>query len=364
MPRRLADGPQPARSYRLSCRGTRRRRRQRTGDGLGAAPWRASRMTSCCRRKTAPVVRQVEACPSPFSFCSCPFNGPLVRQGPLDQAARGRHGAKPDQRPNPSRTLRLLQNLGHETSGLHSGILGSIHVAERAAIRFRVHGLRRRGGRSVSALARPDHDSASACRTRRLRPHAPEVALAFKDAYRMLHQRIGVFTALPLGSLDQLTLQHKLKEIGRMQGATAKAAEPTWSRRSPSEAFRVVWNGHSSRRRCRLRDHGGQACGRQRRLGAAVQHAPDRRDPDRSDPHFRPSVGCALQSSRQHRHGIARGVGAEDGGDLYRRAGAGAILGVWAAHLMFELPLWQLSGRRVAAQANGSPKPLLHLDCC
>jgi len=42
-----------------------------------------------------------------------------------------------------------------------------------------------------------------------------EVALAFKDAYRMLHQRIGVFTSLPLRSLDQLTLQNKLKDIGR-----------------------------------------------------------------------------------------------------------------------------------------------------
>jgi hypothetical protein len=54
-----------------------------------------------------------------------------------------------------------------------------------------------------------------------------EIALAFKDAYRMLHQRIAVFTALPIRSLDQLTLQARLKEIGRMQGATEKAAEPT-----------------------------------------------------------------------------------------------------------------------------------------
>ena len=54
-----------------------------------------------------------------------------------------------------------------------------------------------------------------------------EIALAFKDTYRMLHQRIGIFTALPLRALDQLTLQKKLDEIGRMQGATAKAAEPT-----------------------------------------------------------------------------------------------------------------------------------------
>jgi protein-tyrosine-phosphatase len=53
-----------------------------------------------------------------------------------------------------------------------------------------------------------------------------EIALAFKDAYRMLHQRIAVFTALPIASLDHLSLQQKLKAIGCMDGATAKAAEP------------------------------------------------------------------------------------------------------------------------------------------
>ena len=52
-----------------------------------------------------------------------------------------------------------------------------------------------------------------------------EIALAFKDASRMLNQRIGIFIALPLRSLDQLSLQNKLREIGRMEGA--KAAEPT-----------------------------------------------------------------------------------------------------------------------------------------
>jgi arsenate reductase len=52
-----------------------------------------------------------------------------------------------------------------------------------------------------------------------------EIALAFKDAYRMLHQRIAIFAALPLRSLDQLTLQSRLREIGRMTNATAKASE-------------------------------------------------------------------------------------------------------------------------------------------
>jgi arsenate reductase len=54
-----------------------------------------------------------------------------------------------------------------------------------------------------------------------------EITLAFKEAYRMLHQRIAVFIALPIRSLDQLTLRNKLKEIGRLEGATAKTAEPT-----------------------------------------------------------------------------------------------------------------------------------------
>jgi hypothetical protein len=54
-----------------------------------------------------------------------------------------------------------------------------------------------------------------------------EVALAFKEAYRLLNQRIGIFTALPLRSLDRLSLQGKLRDIGDMEGSTARAAETT-----------------------------------------------------------------------------------------------------------------------------------------
>ena len=50
-----------------------------------------------------------------------------------------------------------------------------------------------------------------------------EIALAFKDAYRMLERRIGIFVALPLRSLDRLGLKNRLKEIGQMQGATEKS---------------------------------------------------------------------------------------------------------------------------------------------
>lgn len=52
---------------------------------------------------------------------------------------------------------------------------------------------------------------------------AAEIALAFKEAYRMLFQRIGVFTALPIRSLDKLSLQTELKEIGRMDAVVKES---------------------------------------------------------------------------------------------------------------------------------------------
>ena len=39
--------------------------------------------------------------------------------------------------------------------------------------------------------------------------------LAFAEAYRMLTNRISVFTSLPIRSIDRLTLQRRLEEIGR-----------------------------------------------------------------------------------------------------------------------------------------------------
>lgn len=42
-----------------------------------------------------------------------------------------------------------------------------------------------------------------------------EKRLAFADAYRMLNNRISVFTSLPMATLDRLALQKRLDEIGR-----------------------------------------------------------------------------------------------------------------------------------------------------
>ena len=41
-----------------------------------------------------------------------------------------------------------------------------------------------------------------------------EKRLAFADTYRMMKNRISIFVSLPMVSLDRLTLQKKLSDIG------------------------------------------------------------------------------------------------------------------------------------------------------
>jgi len=50
-----------------------------------------------------------------------------------------------------------------------------------------------------------------------------EIALAFADTYRMLNNRITLFMNLPLASLDRLSLQRRLDEIGQRREAALKA---------------------------------------------------------------------------------------------------------------------------------------------
>jgi protein-tyrosine-phosphatase len=51
-----------------------------------------------------------------------------------------------------------------------------------------------------------------------------ERRFAFADTHRMLFQRIGIFTNLPLASLDKLSLQRRLDEIGRSKATAPEKA--------------------------------------------------------------------------------------------------------------------------------------------
>ena len=136
-------------------------------------------------------------------------------------------GSQPKGHVHPE-TVQLLQSLGYDTSGLRSKAWGEFAVPGALSLDFVFTVCDNAAGEVCPVLPGQPMtahwgipDPAEAKGT------PAEIALAFKDAYRMLHQRIGVFTALPLRSLDQLSLQNKLREIGRMQGATAKMPEPS-----------------------------------------------------------------------------------------------------------------------------------------
>jgi arsenate reductase (thioredoxin) len=135
-------------------------------------------------------------------------------------------GSQPKGRVHPE-TIQLLRSLGYDTSVLRSKTWTEFAGPGAPPLDFVFTVCDNAAGETCPVW--PGHpmtahwgvpDPAAATGSR------AEIGLAFKDAYRMLHQRIGVFTALPLGSLDQLSLQHRLAEIGRMQAAKAHAPEP------------------------------------------------------------------------------------------------------------------------------------------
>jgi protein-tyrosine-phosphatase len=134
-------------------------------------------------------------------------------------------GSQPKDRANPH-TIQLLQTLGYDTSGFRSKSWNEFAKPGAPALDFAFTVCDNAAGETcpvwpgqpmTAHWGVPDPVEAKGS--------PAEIALAFKDAYRMLFQRIGVFTALPIRSLDQLSLQQRLKEIGRMDVATAKAKE-------------------------------------------------------------------------------------------------------------------------------------------
>jgi arsenate reductase len=51
-----------------------------------------------------------------------------------------------------------------------------------------------------------------------------EIGIAFAEAFRMLNARISIFVSLPMRSLDQLSLQKRLDEIGKLKDGASPAS--------------------------------------------------------------------------------------------------------------------------------------------
>jgi arsenate reductase (thioredoxin) len=134
-------------------------------------------------------------------------------------------GSQPKGRVN-RHTLQLLESLGHDTSGFRSKSWSEFAKPGAPALDFVFTVCDNAAGESCPVWPGQPMtahwgvpDPAEATGT------PGEVAVAFRDAYRMLARRIEVFAALPIRSLDQMTLRNRLRDIGRMEGATNKAAE-------------------------------------------------------------------------------------------------------------------------------------------
>jgi arsenate reductase len=136
-------------------------------------------------------------------------------------------GSQPKGRVHPE-TLRLLQSLGYDVSGFHSKSWSEFADPGAPLLDFVFTVCDNAAGEACPVWpGQPMTAHWGVPDPAEAKGSPAEIALAFKDAYRMLSQRIGIFTALPLRSLDRLSLQKKLRDIGRKEGAAAKAAEPT-----------------------------------------------------------------------------------------------------------------------------------------
>jgi arsenate reductase (thioredoxin) len=155
----------------------------------------------------------------------------ILAEAILNQIGAGKFcafsaGSQPKGQVNPH-TLALLRSLDYDTAGLRSKSWSEFAKLGAPALDFVFTVCDNAAGETcpvwpgqpmTAHWGVPDPAEASGSEA--------EIALAFKDAYRMLHQRIAIFTALPIRSLDALSLQERLREIGRTEGATVKAADP------------------------------------------------------------------------------------------------------------------------------------------
>jgi arsenate reductase len=135
-------------------------------------------------------------------------------------------GSRPKGQVHPD-AVQLLQSLGYDTSGLRSKAWDEFAAPGAPPIDFVVTVCDNAAGETCPIW--PGHPMTAhwgIADPAAVSGSPAEVTLAFDDAYRTLYQRIEAFTSLPLGSIDRASLQTKLREIGRLSRATAKAAEP------------------------------------------------------------------------------------------------------------------------------------------
>lgn len=161
-------------------------------------------------------------------LCTANSARSIIAEAVLNRMGNGRFraysaGSRPRGEVNPY-ARRLLESLNYDTSGLRSKSWNEFARPGAPVFDFVFTVCDNAAGETCPIW--PGHpitahwgipDPAQA------RGSDAEIANAFYDAYRELARRIEVFAALPLASLDRMSLQDRLREIGRLDGATASA---------------------------------------------------------------------------------------------------------------------------------------------
>lgn len=124
-------------------------------------------------------------------------------------------GSQPSGRVHPY-AMELLQKLNYDTASLRSKSWEEFATADAPRLDFVFTVCDNAAnevcpvwpGQPMSAhWGLPDPSAFEGSETER--------RVAFADTHRMLYQRISIFTNLPLSSLDKLSLQRRLDDIGR-----------------------------------------------------------------------------------------------------------------------------------------------------
>ena len=124
-------------------------------------------------------------------------------------------GSHPNGKVNPH-ALELLQRLGFETSGLRSKPWDEFSAPGSPPLDFVFTVCDNAAGEvcpvwpgqpMTAHWGMPDPAAVTGTEL--------EIATAFRDTFRGLERRIQMFTALPIASLDRLSLTSKIREIGK-----------------------------------------------------------------------------------------------------------------------------------------------------
>jgi arsenate reductase (thioredoxin) len=152
----------------------------------------------------------------------------IIAESVMNRLGRGRFkafsaGSQPRGQVHPF-ALDLLTNLGHDASGLRSKSWEEFSGPGASPLDF-VFTVCDNAANEVCPVwpgqpmtahwGVPDPSLAEGSETER--------RLAFADTMRMLSQRIGIFMSLPFRSLDKMSLQNRLREIGRTQVSREEA---------------------------------------------------------------------------------------------------------------------------------------------